>query len=134
MLHKRISRFFKLYSQILNFQTYMLVSHRNMVSVFDMSQGTKHEAKWVDTLELESGYVRQMFIKKRSKAAREHSQSAFKTFEIVILAGPGIIVSCELTNQGKFDLSKDETGQFLTFIQMQAPGRIIRFMNDDQYN
>lgn len=51
---------------------YMLVSHRNMISVFDMSQGQNEKAKWIDTMELESGYVRQMFIKKRSKSDRQN--------------------------------------------------------------
>ena len=37
VLHKRISSYFKLYTQVLNFQMFMLVSHRDMISVFDMS-------------------------------------------------------------------------------------------------
>ena len=38
VLHKRISNFVKLYTNIINFSIYMLVAHRNMVSVFDMTQ------------------------------------------------------------------------------------------------
>ena len=37
VLHKRISKYFRLYTQILNFSIYMLVSHRNMLSIYDMS-------------------------------------------------------------------------------------------------
>ena len=41
-IHKRIAGYFKLYSQILNFSKFMLVAHRDMISVFDM---TKRELK-----------------------------------------------------------------------------------------
>ena len=37
ILHKRISWYFKLYSQILNYQIFMLISHRDMISVFKMT-------------------------------------------------------------------------------------------------
>ena len=36
--HKRISKYFRLYTQILNFSIYMLVSHRNMISVYDIAK------------------------------------------------------------------------------------------------
>ena len=39
-LHKRIAAYFRLYTQILNFSMYMLVSHRNMISVFDMTESS----------------------------------------------------------------------------------------------
>ena len=48
----------------------MLVAHRNMISVFDMSKGIWEEASWIDTIHFEEGYVRKMFIKKRSKKER----------------------------------------------------------------
>ena len=37
-IHKRIAGYFKLYSQILNFSKFMLVAHRDMISVFDMTK------------------------------------------------------------------------------------------------
>jgi len=37
-IHKRISNYFRLYSEVLHFSRYMLVSHRNMISVFDMAR------------------------------------------------------------------------------------------------
>ena len=37
VLHRRISRFCRLYTSILNFNMYMLVSHRNMISIYDMT-------------------------------------------------------------------------------------------------
>lgn len=50
VLHKRISGYFRLYTQVLNFQMYMLVSHRDMISVFDMSQGANQNSEWIDTV------------------------------------------------------------------------------------
>ena len=37
ILHKRIADYFNIYSQILNYQMFMLVSHRDMISVYKMS-------------------------------------------------------------------------------------------------
>ena len=37
ILHKRVSNFFRLYTQVLNYQVHMLVSHGKMISVYDMS-------------------------------------------------------------------------------------------------
>ena len=34
----------RLYSQILNFSMYMLVSHRNMISVYDMNAVTQRDS------------------------------------------------------------------------------------------
>ena len=59
ILHKRIAYHFKIYSQILNFQTFMLVSHRNMISVYKMSQ---QDGEW-QTHSLEGGTIRNMFVK-----------------------------------------------------------------------
>ena len=67
--HHRIANYFKLYTQVLNFSMYMCVSHRNMISVYDMTNSDEN-AGWIDTIEFTSGLIRQMFIKKRSKAER----------------------------------------------------------------
>jgi len=37
VIHHRIANYFKLYSQVLNFQKFMLVSHADMISVYDMT-------------------------------------------------------------------------------------------------
>ena len=68
MVDKRIAPFFRIYTQILNYSTYMLVSHRNMISVYDMS--AKEEQDWIDTVSFDGGYIRQMHIKKRDKEER----------------------------------------------------------------
>ena len=44
---------------------HMVVSHRNMISIFDMSKNhTQVSTKWQDTVSFKEGYVRKMFIKK----------------------------------------------------------------------
>ena len=43
VVHHRIANYFRLYSQVLNFQKYMLVSHRNMISVYDMTKDVTAE-------------------------------------------------------------------------------------------
>ena len=70
VLHHRIAKHFCIYSQILNFSMHMVVAHRNMISIFDMSKGEAEEASWTDTVQFEEGRVRRMFIKKRSKKER----------------------------------------------------------------
>ena len=41
--HKRISAYFRLYSQIQIFSMFLLVSHRNMISVYHMTKDNKSE-------------------------------------------------------------------------------------------
>ena len=36
ILHHRIADYFKIYTQILNYQMCMLVAHRDMISVYEM--------------------------------------------------------------------------------------------------
>lgn len=43
-LHQRIAGHFKLYTQIMNFSMFMLVAHRNMISVYDMTKKKKQRA------------------------------------------------------------------------------------------
>ena len=62
----------KLYTSIINFSMYMLVAHRNMISVFDMTQNQESaDRKFTDTYEFESGHIRLMELKKRSKEDRK---------------------------------------------------------------
>ena len=86
-IHKRIAKYFSLYTSILNFSMFMLVSHRNMVSVYDMSKEklqdeydcTKFDnvdqddesGEWVYTKSFEEGRVRLISIQKRAKSERE---------------------------------------------------------------
>ena len=64
ILHKRIANYFKLYTQILNYSTFILVSHRNMISVYDNTNGGEN-SDWLDTILLEEGNIRHMSIKRR---------------------------------------------------------------------
>ena len=107
VLHNRIAKYVRLYTQILDFHTFMLVSHRDMISVFDMkkdsgnkysfSNAEPHRANqenlrdeaelgetvvknepWACTHKFESGQVRRMFTKKRSREEREKNTEVNK--------------------------------------------------------
>ena len=59
---------------------YMLVSHRNMISVFDMTKGQGRDAKWIDTIKFDAGFVRQIHVKKISKAERSNKKDSISIF------------------------------------------------------
>ena len=73
MVHKRIANYCKLYSGLVNFSEFMVVSHRNMVSIYDMSKSEERDSQgklvsgWIETFKHDNGYIRQMVIKKRSR-------------------------------------------------------------------
>lgn len=58
VLDRRVSEYVRLYTNILNFMTFMVVSHRNMVSIFDMTKGSSAEAKWIETHKFDQGNIR----------------------------------------------------------------------------
>ena len=43
--HKRIASYFKLFSQIQIFSMFLLVSHRNMISVYHMTKENKNDER-----------------------------------------------------------------------------------------
>ena len=45
--HLLVAPFVKLYVEVTNFATYMIISHRNLLSVFDLAA-----KNWVDTVKL----------------------------------------------------------------------------------
>ena len=45
----------------------MLVSHRNMISIYDMSTDSD---EWIQTLSFDEGFIRTMLIKKRPRKSR----------------------------------------------------------------
>lgn len=45
---------------------YMLVSHRNMISIFDMTGTQEEGGHWIDTYSFSQGNIRKMLIKLRS--------------------------------------------------------------------
>jgi hypothetical protein len=63
ILHRRIAGYFRLYTQVLNFSTFMLVSHRDMISIFAMGQTDDQNVTetWIDTIKFEQGNIRKMF-------------------------------------------------------------------------
>ena len=64
IVHNRIANYFKLYTQILNYSTFILVSHRDMISVYDNTNG-REDSDWIDTIQFKEGNVRHMSIKRR---------------------------------------------------------------------
>ena len=69
VIHKRVSPFVLLYSEVTNFATYMIVAHRHLLSIYDLGI----EKCWTDTVQLLSdskNHIRNMQIKKRPKADR----------------------------------------------------------------
>ena len=99
----------------------MLVSHRNMISIYDMS---KDENGWVQTLSFDAGIIRTMFIKKRPRRARvnlileelkkfdihnleDHKGSVvltnFQKYQITVIFGTHNLRYCSLDWQGKLE-------------------------------
>ena len=37
VLHRRISDYFKIYTSIINFANFIIVAHRNLISIFNMN-------------------------------------------------------------------------------------------------
>ena len=65
ILHKRISRYFKIYTQVLNFSMYMIIAHRTILSIYDMSKACFKEEHFAF-----KNFIRFMALKKNSKKAR----------------------------------------------------------------
>lgn len=57
-IHRRIANYFRLYTQILNFNMYMLVSHRNLISIYDMTGTQRDGGHWVQTISFSQGPIR----------------------------------------------------------------------------
>lgn len=73
-MHKRLANYVRLYSQIINFSTYMIVAHRDMISIFDMRNERMIANQWVDTMKM-PGHVRNMFMQKKPKLIRMQEES-----------------------------------------------------------
>ena len=65
VLHERVAPFVKLYSSMTNFMTFMIVAHRNLLSLYDL--GLKDN--WVDTIQVldSQDHIRNVQIKKRPR-------------------------------------------------------------------
>ena len=77
VIHNRISDYFRMYTQHLNFSNFLLVSHRNMISVYRKTTSPQDDG-WVDTIKFSEGFVRNMFMKKRSKIEMDTELSLSK--------------------------------------------------------
>ena len=61
ILDKRVSDFYKPYRYFLNFSNLMLIAHRNMLSIYNMSADEKYD-DFVDTMMFEEGDIRYMYF------------------------------------------------------------------------
>lgn len=141
IVHNRIANYFKLYTQILNYSTFILVSHRNMISVYDMAnRGDDND--WLDTIKFDEGHIRHMSIKRRwqdekkRKVSVENEMSFYEdengkkvlltileTFQIVVIVGTRTLKFVDMSANGYLQMSysKDDVG------------RILKFFNDDRF-
>lgn len=67
VMHRRFSQYVKLYTEMVNFSTFLIVAHRNLISMYDMR---KTDKAWVDTKRISDSFVRSVNIKKRAKKER----------------------------------------------------------------
>ena len=57
---------------MINFSTFTIVAHRNMISLFDMGSVGATKDQWEDTLKLGADHVRRLCIKKRMFGDRKN--------------------------------------------------------------
>ena len=69
VMHRRFSQYVKLYTEMVNFSTFLIVAHRNLISMYDMRAENPDEG-WVDTKKISDNFVRSINIKKRKKKDR----------------------------------------------------------------
>lgn len=67
VIHKRVAPYFALYQEMVNLSTFMIVSHRNLLSLYDMGPSDK----WIDTIKLSNDFIREIVIEKRPVELRE---------------------------------------------------------------
>lgn len=65
VMHRLFSPYVKLYVGMSFISTYLIVAHRNLISLYDMAE-TKRQG-WVDTIKVAKDHVRSLNIKKRPK-------------------------------------------------------------------
>ena len=64
----RVANYFRLYSKIISFSLFMIVAHRDMISVYDFRvEKDQTEGKWTDTHSFGKDHIRAIFLKKRPK-------------------------------------------------------------------
>ena len=66
-IHKRIAAYFKLFSQIQIFSMFLLVSHRNMISVYHMTKENKDDERRSSISESRTINVTNMANQKHAK-------------------------------------------------------------------
>ena len=80
VIHKRVSSYVKLYNTVTNFSTFMILSHRNLLSIYDLGVNNR----WVDTVKIlddSDNHIRKMQIKKRPKTERHTEEDDLDTIQ-----------------------------------------------------
>ena len=75
VMHRNCCEYVNLYPQIAVLSTYMIVAHRNMISLYDMGAMDK---QWIDTVKVGENHVRRLQVKKMPKNKRQ-KKSFFTT-------------------------------------------------------
>ena len=72
IIDKRVSSFYRPYQHFLTFKNLMLIAHRNMLSVFNMSDSEKPK-NFADTVIFQEGDIRYMYFQQTSKNLEDDS-------------------------------------------------------------
>ena len=67
VIHRRAAPFYRMYVQMINFATFTIVAHRNLISLYNMGSSDR----WEDTIQISKDYVRNCQIKKRLRSGRK---------------------------------------------------------------
>ena len=125
----------------------MVLAHRNLISLYDMSISYK----WVDTIKISDDHVRQLQIKKRPIAERIDSESSliairdfhqqaklkksFKKvsmlsmYQIQCLVGSHTVAYTEIMRNEKSEAFLNKKIR-----QINLGGRVLKMMDDRQFN
>lgn len=68
VLHKRVADFLNLFTSVVNFDTLMVVAHRNFLTVLPISESDHAQGHY--NIQFEQGNIRAMYIRKRPKKDR----------------------------------------------------------------
>ena len=119
VIHRRIARYFKLYSSIANFQLFQIIAHRKMISIYDY-----HKKAFMPTHEKFGEYIRAVDVKKLD-AAKRSAYARTKTL------GDGQEAVQEHQKKHKNELKQFELivqygAQSFAYVQVKKNGSLVQ--------
>ena len=120
---------------------FILVSHRNMISVFDMRQKSEKN-EWRHTMPFEGGFIRKMFTKQKfmEKSSKNNEDSFTKDAkslmednQIVCFIGLKEINFIKLNPRGYIIIDTESNENLAAQKDVVHPIRILKVINDDIY-